>query len=128
MHYRVHIRFSGLEESMSLTAAAQTHAHGLPWAASEILNCWVGIHCDPDDQPSDMPYSVRIDVSISGHDLVSHRVPHSDVHLALGHAFEDMARQLNAIDPEINHAEYAATVNGQLVLPPGVYKLVQHCQ
>jgi hypothetical protein len=26
-----------------------------------------------------------------------------------------MAQQLEAIDPQINHAEYAVTVNGQLV-------------
>ncbi len=123
MHYPVHIRFSGMEPSLALIAAAETHAHGLAWEESEILNCWVGIHCHPEEQPGGMPYSVRLDASIPGYELVTHRVPHNNVHLALGHAFEDMARQLQAVDPNINHAEYAVTVNGQLEMPQGLYTL-----
>ncbi len=118
MHYPIHIRFSGLESCPALTEAAQTHAHGLPWAESEILNCWVGIHFHPNELPAGLPYSARVDVTIPGYELISQRVPHSDVHLALGHAFEDMQHQLRRIDPKINHAEFAVTINGQLAKPP----------
>ncbi len=115
MHYPVHIRFSGMESSIALVAAAETLAYGLAWTESEIINCWVGIHCDPEQLPAGKPYSVRVDVFIPGHELIAQRVQHNDVHLALSHAFEDMAQQLQAIDPKINHAEYAATISGQLV-------------
>ncbi len=118
MNYPIHIRFAGLEPSASLSAAAEMHAYGLPWVESEIMVCWIGIHCDPEYAHVGGPYSVRVDVSIPGHELVTRRIQHQDMHLALGHAFEDMARQLRAIDPHINHAEYAITVNGQLVPPP----------
>jgi ribosome-associated translation inhibitor RaiA len=60
---------------------------------------------------------VRVDVSIPGHELIAQRVQHEDVHLALDHAFQDMERQLKAVVPHINHAEYAVTVNGQLMMP-----------
>ena len=126
MHYPIHIRFSGLESSFALTAAAQTHALGLAWAESEISNCWVGIHFDPEQLTEGKPYSVRVDVFIPGHELVAHRVPHNDAHLALGHAIEDMAKQLQAIDPKINHAEYAATIDGQLVTQHAFDKQPRH--
>lgn len=115
MNYPIHIRFVGLEPSTTLTAAAEVLAHGLPWAESEIMVCWVGIHCDAEYALAGGAYSVRVDVSIPGYDLVTRRVQHQDVHQALGHAFEDMARQLAAIDSHINHAEYAPTENGQLM-------------
>ncbi len=114
MNYPIHIRFSGMEPSSALSAAAHAHAHGLAWAESEIITCWVGIHFNPEHDGSGGPYSVRVDVLIPGHELVAQRVQQEDVLLALGHAFEDLAQQLKAIDPQINHAEYAVTVNGQL--------------
>lgn len=114
MNYPIHIRFSGMESSSALTAAAQAHALGLAWAESEIMTCWVGIHLDPEQQQSGKPYRVRVDVAIPGHELTVQRDQQEDVLLALGHAFEDMAQQLKAIDPQINHAEYAVTVNGEL--------------
>lgn len=117
MNYPIHIRFAGMEPSDALTAAAHAHAHGLAWVESEIIACWVGIHCDPEQQPLGKPYSVRVDVAIPGHELMAQRVQHEDVQLALGHAFEDMEQQLKAIDPLINHAEYAPTIDGQLVTP-----------
>src|SRR5664279_1838748 len=125
MHYPIHIRFSGMEPSDALTAAAHAHAHGLAWAESEIIACWVGMHFDPEQQPSGKPYSVRVDVSIPGHELMAQRVQHANVQLAIGHAFEDMEQQLKAIDPQINDAEYAATIDGHLTTPVASDKPVQ---
>ena len=115
MNYPIHIRFVGLESSMQITAAATAHAYGLPWNESEITVCWVGIHCEPEYAHADGAYSVRVDVSIPGHELVTHRTLHHDVYQALSDAFENMTSQLGAIDPATNHAEYAVTVNGQLL-------------
>lgn len=114
MKYPIHIRFSGMEPSVALSTAAHAHAHGLKWAVSEIIACWVGIRTDPEQQRSGKPYSVRVDVSVPGHELTTQRVQHEDAHLAIVHAFQDMEDQLRGIDPSINHAQYAVTVNGQL--------------
>lgn len=117
MNHPIRIRFSGMEPSDALTAAAHAHAHGLAWVQSEIIACWVGLHFDQEQQSSGKPYSVRVDVAIPGHELIAQRVQHEDLQLALGHAFEDMEQQLKAIDPRINHAEYAATIDGHLAPP-----------
>ncbi|MES2585097.1 MAG: hypothetical protein V4627_20405 [Pseudomonadota bacterium] len=118
MNYPIHIRFAGLEPSNALATAAEVQAYKLPWAESEIMVCWIGMHCDPEYAEAGGPYSVRVDVSLPGYELVSRRIQHQDMHLAMGYAFEDMARQLRAIDPQINHAEFAVTVNGLLLPPP----------
>ncbi len=117
MNYPIHIRFSGMEPCIALTTAAEAHAYGLAWAESEIIACWVGICIDPEQKGPGGPYSVRVDVKIPGHDLIAKRVQHNDVHLAMGHAFEDMIGQLQGIDPREYAAECAVTVNGQLMTP-----------
>lgn len=125
MNYPIHIRFAGLEPSIALATVAEVHAYGLPWVESEIMICWIGIHCDPEYVQVGGPYSVRVDVSLPGHELVTRRTQHQDMYLALNHAFEDMGRQLRAIDPLINHAEYAVTENGQLLPPPTSYSPIR---
>ncbi len=116
MKHLIHIRFSGMESSAALTTAAEAHAYGLTWASSAIIACWVGIRFDPAQESAD-PYSVRVDVMIPGHDLVATRAQHGDVHLALGYAFQDIEAQLRSIDLRASAAEYAVTVNGQLMTP-----------
>ncbi|MES2952320.1 MAG: hypothetical protein V4858_27650 [Pseudomonadota bacterium] len=117
MNYPIHIRFSGMDPSIALTTAAEVHAYGLAWAESEIIACWVGICFDPQHDGPGGPYSVRVDVKIPGHDLIAKRVQHDDVHLAMGHAMQDMKDQLRAIDPREYASEYAVTINGQLMTP-----------
>lgn len=116
MKHRIHILFSGMESSPALISAAEAHAYGLTWGYSEITACWVGIRFDP-EQESVGPYSVRVDVNTPGHDLVAKRGQQGDVHLAMGYAFQDMERQLQGIDPREDVAEYAVTINGQLMTP-----------
>ncbi len=107
-----------MESSAALIAAAEAHAYGLSWEESEIMECWVGIRCDAEAHPAGMPYSVRVDVSIPGHKLIAPRVQHADVQHALADAFADMELQLKAVDANINHAEYAPTINGELTMLP----------
>ena len=117
MRRPIHIRFSGIESSNALIAAAQSHAYGLAWTESEIIACWIGIRLNPWRTGQRPTYSVRIDVSVPGHELIAQRVEHEDVHLALGHAFDDMARQLAGINARVHHAQYAVTVPGMLLTP-----------
>ena len=114
MHYPVHIRFTGMESSLVLITAAKTHACGLTWAKSKVIECWVGVHFHPEQSLRERPFSVRIDVLIPGHELSAQRAQYTDVHLAMGHAFEDMAQQLKAMDAKIAEDECAVTVNGQI--------------
>lgn len=115
MRHPIHIRFSGMESSIALTTTAEAYAYGLAWVESEIIACWVGICLTPEQALPGGPFSVRLDVKIPGHELAVQRVQHEDIYLAMGYAFHDMERQLKCIDPWVHHAEYATTVNGQLV-------------
>lgn len=110
----IRIRFAGIESSSALIAAAQALADGLAWDDSEIIACWVGIRCDPEQTSPGPRYSVRVDVTVPGHELIAKRVQHENVNLALGQAFEDMKRQLAGINPCIHHAQYAVTIPGML--------------
>lgn len=114
MKYPIHIRFAGLEESNALIAEAHALAYGLAWVELEIITCWVGIHADPTHQPSGGICSVRVDVLIPGHELVTKQVQHEDVHRALICAFQEIEEQLKRISPRVHDAQYAVTVNGQL--------------
>lgn len=113
----IRIRFAGIESSSALIAAAQALAYGLAWDHSEISACWVGIRRDPEQTSPGPRYSVRVDVTVPGHELIAKRVQHETVNLALGQAFEDMERQLAGIDPRIHHAQYAGTIPGMLLMP-----------
>lgn len=113
----IRIRFVGMESSSALMAAAQAHAYGLAWSDSEIIACWIGIRLDPEQASSAGRYSVRVDITVPGHELIAKRVQHEDVHLALGYAFEDMSRQLARVNPSVHHAQYAVTVPGMLLTP-----------
>jgi hypothetical protein len=113
----IRIRFAGMEESSALTAAAHGRAHGLAWDYSEIIACWVGIRRDPEEATPGPRYSVRVDVTVPGHELVAKTIRNVDVLSAMGIAFEDMTLQLEGIDPRVNHAEYATTSPGVLFAP-----------
>lgn len=115
MQRPIRIRFTGMESSSALMAAAQSHAYGLAWNDAEIIACWIGIRLDPEQASSAARYSVRVDITVPGHELIAKRVQHEDVHLALGHAFEDMSRQLAAINPTVHRAQYAVTIPGMLL-------------
>jgi hypothetical protein len=114
MKYPIHIRFAGLEESNALISEAHALTYGLAWVDLEIITCWVGIHADPTQQPSGGIYSVRVDVLIPGHELVTKQVQHDDVHRALIYAFQELEEQLKSIAPRDHDAQNAVTVNGQL--------------
>lgn len=114
MKYPIHIRFSGLEESVALTAEAHALAYGLAWVELEILTCWVGIHNDSTQQPSDATYTVRVDVLVPKHEVITKQVQHADVHRALINAFQEIEEQLIRVAPRPHDSQYAVTVNGQL--------------
>jgi ribosomal subunit interface protein len=94
MKLPVHIQFLGMEPSDALEASAREHAHKLEALAADIIACRVGIDLEHKHTHQGRPYSVRIDLTIPGHELVVNRVQHEDVYVALRDAFDSMKRQL----------------------------------
>ncbi len=94
MKLPVHIQFRGMAPSDALEARAREHAHKLESFASDLMACHIVIDLEQKHQHQGRPYSVRIDLTMPGHELVVNRVRNEDVHIALRDAFDDMTRQL----------------------------------
>lgn len=97
MQLPVHIQFHGMEASDALEVSARTHAHKLEVFAPDIMSCRVVIEQEQKHQHQGRPYSVRIDLTLPGHELVVNRVQNEDVYVALRDAFDDMKRQLEDV-------------------------------
>jgi ribosomal subunit interface protein len=94
MKLPVHIQFHGLDASDALEASAREHAHKLESFSSNIMACRVSINLEQKHRHQGRPYSVRIDLTLPGVELVVNRVQNEDVYVALRDAFDKMKRQL----------------------------------
>lgn len=97
MKLPVQIHFKDMEPSDALDASAREHVRKLESFASDIMACRVTISLEQKHQHQGRPFSVRIDLSVPGHELVVNRVQHEDVYVALRDAFDKMRRQLEEV-------------------------------
>jgi ribosomal subunit interface protein len=97
MKLPVHIQFHGMEPSAMLEASAREHANKLASFAPDIMACRVGIEEEQKHQHQGRPFSVHIDLTLPGHELVVNRVENEDVYVALRDAFDNMKRQLEDV-------------------------------
>jgi ribosomal subunit interface protein len=97
MKLPVQIKFHGMEHSAALAASANEHAQKLESFAPDIMACRVGIDLEQKHKHQGRPFSVRIDLTLPGHELVVNRVQHEDVYVALREAFDNMKRQLEDV-------------------------------
>ncbi len=97
MKLPVQIHFNAMESSEALEASAREQVHKLESFASDIMACRVTISLEQKHKHQGRPFSVRIDLSVPGHELVVNRVQHEDVYVALREAFGNMRRQLEEL-------------------------------
>jgi len=97
MKLPVHIQFHGMEPSGALQASAREHANKLERLAPDIVACRVAIGVEQKHQHQGRPYSVRVDLSVPGHELVVNKVQNEDVYVAMRDAFDSMRRQLESL-------------------------------
>lgn len=97
MKLPVQIHFKGTEPSDALEANAREHVHKLESFASDIVACRVTVSLEQKHKQQGRPFSVRIDLTISGHELVVNRVLDEDPYVALRDAFDKMRRQLEEL-------------------------------
>jgi len=88
------ISFQGLPHSDAIEAAVRRHASKLEEFCPEIMRCRVSVVLDEKHRHQGKPFSVRIDVTVPGHELVSNREHDEDVYVALRDAFKDAIRML----------------------------------
>lgn len=94
MKLPVHIQFHGMAPSEALERSAGAHVLKLESFAPDIMACRVGIELEQKHKHQGRPFSVRIDLTLPGHELVVNRVQNEEVYVALRDAFDSMKRQL----------------------------------
>jgi ribosomal subunit interface protein len=97
MKLPLNIQFLGMERSNALETSAREHAHKLELFAPDIMACRVAIELEQKHKQQGRPYSVRIDLTLPGHELAVNRVQNEDVYVALRDAFDNMRRQLEDV-------------------------------
>ena len=97
MKLPVHIQFHGMEPSEALATQAREHAHKLESFAADIMTCRIAIDLEQKHKHQGRPHSVRIDLTLPGHELVVNRVQNEDPYVALRDAFDNMRRQLEDV-------------------------------
>lgn len=94
MKTTLHIRFHGMESSAAVEERVRDYVARLEKVAADLLSCRVMVSLDQKHQHQGRPYGVRIDLTISGQELVVNRVQNEDVYIALRDAFLAMRRRL----------------------------------
>lgn len=94
MKLPIQITFHGMSHSDPIEADVRERARHLERFCDDIVSCRVGLDVLPHPRHQGRLYGVRIDLTITGHELVVDRVEADDVHVALRNAFDSMARRL----------------------------------
>jgi ribosomal subunit interface protein len=88
------IRFIGIEPSGALASAAREKVAKLELFCPDIMACHVVIELTHKHRHQGRPFSVRLNLTLPGHELAATRVENEDVYVALRDAFDDMRRQV----------------------------------
>ncbi len=97
MKIPVQILFHDMERSEALEHSAREYAQKLESFSADIIGCRITIDLEQRRMQQGRPVSVRIDLTLPGHELVVNRVHNEDAHVALHEAFDNMKRQLSDI-------------------------------
>ena len=95
MRLPAQITFHGMNRSGAIETAVREKVQHLERFCTDITSCRVGLDVLPHPHHQGRLYGVRIDLTLTGHELVVDRVEAEDVHVALRDAFDDMKRQLD---------------------------------
>lgn len=89
------LRFIGMAPSPALEEAVQGKVAQLDRFGSEVMACRVTIEQEHKHQNQGRPFSVRIDVTLPGHELAINRVQDEDAYVALRDAFDAARRKVD---------------------------------
>lgn len=94
MKMPVDIRFVGLEPSGALEAAVRDRVRRIDGQYPDTMAWRITVEQEHKHQHQGRPFSVRIDLTLRGDELVVDRVEREDPYVALRDAFDAMRRQL----------------------------------
>jgi len=88
------IRFSGMARSEALEDAIRSHVDHLGRLCSELIACRATVSKESRHGLPGGPFSVQLDVTLPGRELVVSHAHEHDAYIALGDAFVAMKRRL----------------------------------
>lgn len=94
MKQPLQIRFVGMEPSPAVEAAARAKAAKLEQFRPDLTACRVSVVLMDKHRRQGRHFSVRIDLTVPGDELVVDQVHDEDIYVALREAFDDMRRQV----------------------------------
>lgn len=88
------LRFIGMETSPALQEAVQAKVAQIDRSGADVVACRVTIEQEHKHQHQGRPFSVRIDLTLPGHELAINRVQDEDAYVAVREAFDAARRKL----------------------------------
>ncbi|MDE2094580.1 MAG: ribosome-associated translation inhibitor RaiA [Burkholderiales bacterium] len=119
MKLPIQITFHGMSHSDAIEADVRERARHLERFCDDIVSCRVGLDVLPHPHHQGRLYGVRIDLTITGHELVVDRVEADDVHVALRNAFDSMGRRLEDAVRRRRGFEREGVADRRAAPPPG---------
>ena len=113
------IQFLGLSPTEALEASARQHIKKLESFAPDLMACRVTLELSQKHQHQGRPFSVRIDVTLPGLELVVNKVQNEDIYVSMRDAFDNMKRQIeDAVRKRRGQVKHHEPANGPREVEP----------
>lgn len=97
MKQDLQLQFLGMGPSEAIEAAVREKAAKLDQFRDDLMSCRVVVEQVHKHQHQGRQFSVRVDVTLPGHELVVDRVQDEDAYVALRQAFDGMKRRIEDV-------------------------------
>lgn len=113
------IQFLGMAPTEALETSARQHIKKLSSFAPDLMACRVTLELSQKHQLQGRPFSVRIDVTLPGLELVVNKVQNEDIYVSMRDAFDNMKRQIeDAVRKRRGQVKHHESPNGQREVEP----------
>ena len=111
------IQFLGMAPTEALEASTRQHIKKLESFAPDLMTCRATLELSQKHQHQGRPFSVRLDVTLPGLELVVNKVQNEDIYVSLRDAFDNMKRQIeDAVRKRRGQVKHHEPANGARVL------------
>lgn len=113
------IQFLGMAPTVALEVITRQYIKKLESFAPDLTACRVTLELSQKHQHQGRPFSVRIDVTLPGLELVVNKVQNEDIYVSLRDAFDNMKRQVeDAVRKRRGQVKHHEPPNGQREVEP----------
>ena len=113
------IQFLGMAPTVALEASTRQHIKKLESFAPDLMTCRATLELSQKHQHQGRPFSVRLDVTLPGLELVVNKVQNEDIYVSLRDAFDNMKRQIeDAVRKRRGQVKHHESPNGLGTIEP----------